>query len=70
MVHSPADFIRIDLGGAQKVAERTGHKPSAVRMWVHRNKVPRTVWPDLLAAYDNLTLNDLRAVESAGKQAA
>ncbi len=70
MVRSPADFIRTDLGGAQAVAEKLGMKPSSVRMWVHRNRLPRSVWPEILDAYKHLRIKDLKAVESAGKDAA
>ncbi len=45
-------------------------KPSSVRMWVHRNRLPRSVWPEILDAYKHLRIKDLKAVESAGKDAA
>lgn len=68
MVRTPADFIRTDLGGAQVVAKKLGRKPSAVRMWVHRNVLPRSAWPELLEAYGHLKMKDLKAVEQAGRE--
>jgi len=70
MVRTPADFIRNDLGGAQAVADRLGMKASSVRMWVHRNRVPRSAWPEILEAYKSVKLKDLRAIEQAGRDAA
>lgn len=68
MVRTPADFIRNDLGGAQAVADKLGRKPNAVRMWVHRNVLPRSAWPELLDAYKAVKLKDLQAVERAGRE--
>lgn len=69
MEHSPADFIRTELGGASNVAKLVGKKPNAVRMWVHRGVVPRSVWPELLDAFPDLTLERLKAVEDRRKAA-
>jgi hypothetical protein len=69
MASTLSDFIRKELGGANLVAERLGRRPSAVRMWAHRRRVPRSVWPELLDAYEDLTIDRLRAVEAAEKSA-
>lgn len=65
MVHTPRDFIKERLGGTEAVAEKVGRRPAAVRMWVHRGRVPRSIWPDLLDAYPDLTLDELKALEAA-----
>lgn len=70
MEQTPANFIRKELGGATNVAKRTGKTPSAVRMWVHRDVVPRSVWPDLLEAFPDLTLKRLKEIEAATRLAA
>lgn len=64
MTKSPTrDFIDTRLGGTESAAAKTQRKPSAVRMWVHRGRIPREVWPDLLDAYPKLRMQDLRALE-------
>jgi hypothetical protein len=52
-------------GGPAVVASAVNAKPGAVRGWKHRNQFPRRVWPDLLAAFPDLSLDDLRAAEAA-----
>lgn len=58
-------FIREKLGGDEAAAERLHRTPGAVRMWAHRKAIPRTIWPEILDAYDGVTLDDLKALESA-----
>lgn len=52
-------------GGATAFAKAAGLEPSAVRMMKHRNKLPRSVWPEVMTAFSDLTLDVLRATEAA-----
>lgn len=56
-------FVDEKLGGTVAASERLKTTPSAVRMWAHRKRVPRGVWPDILEAYHNVTIGDLKALE-------
>jgi hypothetical protein len=50
-------------GGAKALAEALGKTPVAIRVWKSRNRIPRQAWPDLMAKFPDLTLDDLRASE-------
>ncbi len=52
-------------GGNSAVAAATGYQPGAVALWRHRNRLPRTAWPELMTAFPDITLADLLAIESA-----
>lgn len=58
-------FIETRLGGTDAAAERLKRTPGAVRMWAHRKAIPRPIWPEVLDAYPELSLDDLRALETA-----
>lgn len=58
-----AQFVR-DLGGPHLVAEKLNTSPEAVRMWAFRNAIPRRVWPDVIDAFPNVTLDKLRLIEA------
>ena len=62
-----AEFID-KKGGPAAVARATGYKPGAVALWRHRNKLPRTAWPEIIDAYPDITLSELKAIET-GQQA-
>lgn len=62
MTDTPAQLI--DAKGAQHIADAIGVKLGTVRVWKNRNSIPRTVWPELIAAFDDLSLGKLRALES------
>jgi len=62
-------FIDERLGGTGQVARAVGRGPNAVRMWIHRRRIPRAVWPDILKAYPKVKLDELRAVEAAERAA-
>lgn len=64
MANTVPEFID-DRGGPTKVAAAIGYKPGAIHLWRHRKKVPRTAWPDLLDAFPDLTIDDLKALEAA-----
>lgn len=50
-------------GGSAAVAKAIGVEPSAVRMMKHRGKFPRAVWPEIMTAYPDITLEVLKATE-------
>jgi hypothetical protein len=61
---NPSAKLVGDLGGVQIVAEKLNKSHSAIRMWAHRNVVPRSVWPELISAFPKqLTLAKLRDIE-------
>jgi hypothetical protein len=62
-------FINEKLGGTEAVAERLSKSEGAVRMWAHRKRVPRAVWPEILSSYENVTLGDLKALEGLSRAA-
>lgn len=54
-----------EKGGASAVADALGVKPSRVRMWKLRGRIPRPVWPEVIEAYPDVTLERLKALEAA-----
>jgi hypothetical protein len=62
------EFIQDKLGGTDLASDRLKRSPGAIRMWSYRKAIPRPVWPEILDAYENVSLDDLRALE--GRQAA
>lgn len=65
---SPAEFIDT-RGGPHKVAKVLNLSPGSVRMWKQRNTLPRSCWPEIVTAFPDLTLDELRAIEARGKAA-
>ena len=62
MPKSAADFI--NEKGAGAVAQKVGRSLGAVRVWKHRNKFPREVWPELMQAFPGeITLDRLIKTE-------
>lgn len=69
MSETPAELI--DAKGAQHIAEAVGVPLGTVRMWKHRNSIPRTKWPEMIAAFDDLSLGTLKVLETrSGRQKA
>jgi hypothetical protein len=73
---TPAEFI--DQKGGPAAMTRAINEVSppdkqitsgAVALWRHRNKLPRTAWPEIVEAFPGTTLDELKAVEAAGEQA-
>jgi hypothetical protein len=62
MFQTAAELIEAK-GGPAAFAKAIGSDPGAVRMMKHRNKLPRTVWPEIVEAYEDITLADLKAIE-------
>ncbi|MGH1574333.1 carph-isopro domain-containing protein [Methylobacterium sp. P31] len=54
-----------DKGGPTAVAAKVGRTPGAVRVWKHRDVFPREAWPEILEAFPDITLDQLRELEKA-----
>jgi hypothetical protein len=55
-----------ELGAYGVVAQKIGVKPGVVATWRSRNAIPRTAWPDLMAAFPRkATLARLKQTEPA-----
>lgn len=63
MAQTAIQFIDTN-GGPAAVARATGYAAGAVSLWRHRNKLPRTAWPEILEAYPTVSLADLKAIEA------
>jgi hypothetical protein len=63
---TPAQIIS-KHGGSKKVSELTGYSPGAVRLWKHRDRFPRQVWPELVKSL-GLRLDDLMTMERRGRK--
>lgn len=68
MTKSPAELITDK--GVSPIAEATKAQPVTVRMWRYRNQIPRSVWPELVRAFPDLTLEKLVKLEANAKAAA
>lgn len=63
---SPKQFIRAK-GGPHQMARALGRTdPRPVCMWSVRNRIPRKVWPEIIDAFPEVTLAELKAVEARG----
>lgn len=63
-----ADTVRTfvdSLNGNAAVAKATGHSEGAVALWVHRNRLPRSAWPEVMTAFPDVTLARLLDLEKA-----
>lgn len=54
-----------DKGGPAAFAEKLNKTPGAVRVWKHRNQIPREAWPDILTVFPDVSLETLIATEPA-----
>ena len=68
MARNAIQFID-EHGGPAAIARATGYAAGAVHLWRHRNKVPRTAWPEILEAFPNVSIADLKAVEAESAKA-
>ena len=62
-----------DKGGSAELARVIGCDPAAVRMWKHRERIPRDAWPELIQLVPGVTLEtllDLEKAASAAREAA
>jgi len=63
MTESAASIIEQN-GGPSAFAEKVGKRPGAVRVWKHRNQFPREVWPEILTAFPDISLEKLMDMEA------
>jgi hypothetical protein len=60
--YSAASIID-EKGGPAVFAELVGKSAGAVRVWKHRNQIPRDSWPEIIKAFPDITLDRLCASE-------
>jgi len=60
MVQSVADLI--DTKGAMNIAAALNMNPVAVRLWKHRDCIPKARWVDLIEAFPDVTPDLLRRI--------
>jgi hypothetical protein len=56
-----------EKGGPTAVAATVGKSPGAVRVWKHRDRIPRESWPEIMKAYPDVTLERLIATEGSAR---
>ena len=61
-METPAQIIE-KKGGPAAFAEAIGKTPGAVRVMKCRNRFPRKVWPEIVRAFPDLTLDRLEQLE-------
>ena len=59
-----ASQIITQCGGTAGFAGALGVSTGVVRMWRHRNRIPRSVWPEVIEAFPAVTLDALKASET------
>jgi hypothetical protein len=52
-------------GGPEQFGRPLKASAATVRIWKVRKKFPRSRWAEILEAYPDLTLDELKAVEAA-----
>lgn len=57
-------------GGPTAVARTLDKKVGTVCVWSHRNVLPRGVWPEILQAFPETTMEALLETETSDTQAA
>jgi hypothetical protein len=50
-------------GGSTVFAKAVGWSAGAVRLWKHRNLIPRDAWPEVIKAFPDITLDLLMEIE-------
>lgn len=67
MDKSPAELFIEERGGAHQLARALDVKPVNVRMWKMRKSIPRSAWPEIIDAFPGVTMDELRAIETASR---
>jgi hypothetical protein len=68
MIKTPSQLIDAK-GGPAVFAKAIKVEPSAARMMKHRNKIPRSAWPEIIEAFPDVSMADLKALEQASSGA-
>lgn len=53
--------------GAEKVAQKLHVDANTVYSWSHRNRIPYRLWADVVLAFSEVGLNDLKAMDEASR---
>lgn len=53
--------------GAEKVAQKLSVDANTVYSWSHRNRIPYRLWADVVLAFSEVGLNDLKAMDEASR---
>lgn len=53
--------------GAEKVAQNLSVDANTVYSWSHRNRIPYRLWADVVLAFSEVGLNDLKAMDEASR---
>lgn len=57
------DWIKAQ--GAEKIAKKLNVEANTVYSWSHRNRIPYRLWSDVVIAFSEIGLSDLRAMNNA-----
>lgn len=53
--------------GAEKVAQKLSVDANTVYSWSHRNRIPYRLWADVVLAFSEVGLNDLKEMDEASR---
>lgn len=53
-----------DRGGPTAFAEKVSRSPNNVCVWRCRNRIPRAAWPEIIEAFPDISMAQLKAMES------
>jgi hypothetical protein len=67
VISTPAELIEAK-GGPSAFATAIGVSDGSVRLMKHRNKLPRSVWPEVQQAFPEVTLAVLLKLERAAER--
>lgn len=54
-------------GGPAAFARMIGKTSGSVRVWKHRNQIPREAWPEIIAALPEISLEILMMTEGPAR---
>jgi hypothetical protein len=60
-----ASSLIVERGDYEAVAAKLGIPAGTVAAWKSRNSIPRRNWPEIIDAFPDLTMDELRATERA-----
>lgn len=58
----------IDQKGPETLSLVLGVRIGTIRVWRHRNIIPRNVWPDIVTRIKGMTMLQLMAMEEASRR--
>lgn len=51
-------------GGPAVFAEKVKRSANNVCVWKFRNRIPRTAWPEVIEAFPEISIADLKGIEA------